>query len=151
MNQTQRKHVTTRVTNIFQTKCASIEREFRENSANTFRSVPYPIHPTYNEMIRKMAGFESSVELTSTREELDELLKQGTHLHPNTFTKAINKAQIDEVAAYNEVINERKKVQVDGRVVLLRHAFNRCLDTIILGEDSQSILDSINAFEQLVV
>jgi hypothetical protein len=174
MNQQQRKYVTQRMHQIVAQRRATIEEQFR-NEEQQVQSYVTPRYPTQAEILLKLAGFDSPAVLRYQGEELREAIvasqqntpRQNSYrpdpLNPGasifypvaaglqTMVFPLNQ---EELAANEELIAqavERRKVRLTDRIDALTHAYNQCMDEIILGENAHMIQRAIEAFETMEV
>jgi hypothetical protein len=174
MNQQQRKYVTQRMHQIVAQRRATIEEQYR-NEEQQVQAYVIPQYPSQADILLKLAGFDSPAVLRYQGEELKEAIEASQHHTPRqssyrpdplspgasifypvaaglqTVVFPLNQ---EELAANEELIAqavERRKVRLTDRIDALTHAYNRCMDEIMLGEYSHQIQAAISAFENLEV
>lgn len=151
MNQTQRKHIQTRLADIYSRKRDAVRAAFTANPDNKFKTRPYPMYPSQVQLVLKLAGFESPAILKYTGEELKEAILNDPRLSVNNFADPINKALIDEADTHNAVISDRNRVEVDTKLAVYKSHHDRCLDTLVLSNDLEYITSAITTFENFEV
>lgn len=151
MNQTQRKHIQTRLTAIHNEKRTAIHTAFSRDPKNIAKHRGYPSYPTPAELMLKIAGFESKAQLLYTGAELERMIIQNPNMPVNVFLKPTNSAALEVTDTHNREVEQRRRVEVDSKCVQLKHNYDRLMDTLILSNDADYITSQIAAFEQLEV
>lgn len=147
MNITQRKHILSRLAEIYNRKCSEIHDLFSKDPINKSRVTPYIVYPNYTDMVLSMMGLPSPAVLRFSGEKLEEELRSSHNPQISHFTYPTNKSEIDEIVAYNLEIATRKNIKVHGKLVLLKHAFDNYKDRVILLKDSNEILAVVAEFQ----
>lgn len=146
MKQEQRKYAVQRLSMIFEEKVAAIKAAF-ERTESARDDVVQPVikhYPGISDVLRKLAGLESNVELA------DDYVSQLVNL-PEThyvghlggffqsISKPVNQAAVDARKQYELAKSVRETAAVTDKVALLVNHKNRSLDALYLGGQEEAL------------
>ena len=146
MNQAQRKHIQERLKTILNEKSNKVQSEFNSKPENRFLNRPVHQYPTQIQILQKLAGFESPAVLKIEGEELKEALRRHPNMAPNIFVHPVNQSEMDAYLTKDAEIAERRRTEVEMKVMQLRNRYNHYNDILMLSKDEAYILRCIEDF-----
>jgi hypothetical protein len=147
----QRKHAAQSLLSMYTTKGDAIRNEFVGKAENKPRVIPPPVTPSTGEAMRAVLGMESRAELLVPKEDILRSADSSRGFYsfnPIQWVKPLNHVEIDAVKSHNEVIAQRHREQVDGRLVLLRSAYTSACDVAALSDNGDALLQVVQEFER---
>jgi hypothetical protein len=147
MNQNQRKYAAQRITTICENRKKALIDSFNSNPINKLRLIPNPEFPNFTEVTKAILN-EPSTAVFKSPDEI-RALNFGPYTYVSQLFQPVNADEIEACKSYNQVINERKAIEVDARISEINRQAREAIDTIILGANEEAIR-AISNFETLI-